>query len=51
MSSKILVCTCEQCKAVKNLRKNRKLKKIIKKLMNKKRRKGIEGKPVNFFWS
>ena len=51
MPSKIFVCTCEQCRFVKNKRKNRKLKKKIKRLMNKKLRKGKDGKAVNFYWA
>ena len=47
---KIFVCTCEQCKFVKNKRKNKKLKKKVKRLLNKKRRKE-EGKSFNFYWS
>ena len=51
MPSKIFVCTCEQCRFVKNKRKNRKLKKKIKRLMNKKLRKGKDGKVFNFYWA
>lgn len=47
---KIYICKCEQCKFVKNKRKNRKLKNIIKKLINKKRRKG-EIKYYNYYWA
>lgn len=47
---KIKVCTCEQCKYQKNLRKNRRVKKIIKKLMNTKRRNGKE-KYFNYYWA
>ena len=49
---KILVkeCTCEQCKYVKNKRKNRKYKSKVKKMLNKKRRKSKEGnKPIIFY--
>ena len=38
---KIKVCTCEQCKFVKNKKKNRKYKKKVKRWLNKKIRKGI----------
>jgi hypothetical protein len=49
MPKKIWVCRCKQCRYVKNKRKNRKLKKRIKRLLNKKRRKGF-GKYVVFYW-
>ena len=39
---KVKTCTCEQCKGVKNKRKNRKLKARIKRLLNKKRRRDLE---------
>jgi len=39
--SKIWVCHCEQCRFMKNKRKNRKLKKKVKRLLNKKRRKEV----------
>ena len=48
--SKIWVCHCEQCRYVKNMRKNRKLKKKIKRFLNKKRRKGV-GTGVVFYWA
>jgi len=48
---KIKVCTCEQCRGVKNKRKNRNVKKRVKRLMNKKRRKGKEGEVHNFYWA
>ena len=51
MPSNIFVCTCEQCRGVKNKRKNRKFKKVIKRLMNKRLRKGKDGKPYNFYWA
>lgn len=51
MPCKIFICTCEQCKYAKNKRKNRKLKKKIKRLMNKKLRKGKDGKAINFYWA
>ncbi len=47
---KIHICTCEQCKFVKNKRKNRKLKKKIKRWLNKKLRKGKDGEVFNFYW-
>ena len=50
MPSKIWVCHCEQCRYVKNKRKNRKLKKKVKRLLNKKRRKGV-GTGVVFYWA
>lgn len=51
MPSKIFVCACEQCRFSKNKRKNRRLKRKIKRLMNKKRRKGKDGQPINFYWA
>ncbi len=48
--AQIFVCKCEQCKAVKNKRKNRKKKKFIKRLLNKKRRKS-EGKAITHYWA
>ena len=50
-SAKIFVCTCEQCRYVKNKRKNRKSKKIIKRLMNKRLRKSDIGKVFNYYWA
>lgn len=50
MPSKIWVCHCEQCRYAKNKRKNRKLKKKIKRLLNKKRRKEV-GTGVVFYWA
>ena len=47
---KIVSCHCEQCRYVKNKRKNRKLKKKVKRLLNKKRRKGV-GTGVVFYWA
>ena len=49
--SKIKICTCEQCRFVKNKRKNIKLKKVINRLINKKRRKGKDGDVFNFYWA
>lgn len=51
LSTKIQVCTCEQCRAAKNKRKNRNLKKRIKRWLNKKRRKGEEGEVFNYYWA
>lgn len=51
MITKVFVCHCEQCKFVKNKRKNRKLKKKIKRLINKRLRKGKQGKCYNFYWA
>lgn len=48
---KVKVCTCEQCRFAKHLRKNRKLKKVIKRLMNKRRRRGCEDKITNWYWA
>lgn len=50
ISSKVWVCHCKQCRYVKNKRKNRKLKKKIKKLLNNKRRKSIDT-GVIFYWA
>lgn len=50
-SAKIFVCTCEQCRYVKNMRKNRRSKKVIKRLMNKRLRKLKIGKVSNYFWA
>lgn len=48
---KIVSCHCEQCKYVKNKRKNRKAKKKIKRWLNKKIRKGGPGQVFNFYWA
>lgn len=48
--SKIYVCHCEQCRYVKNKRKNRKLKVKIKRLLNKKRRKEV-GSGITYYWA
>ena len=48
--NKIYVCHCEQCRYTKNKRKNRKLKKKIKRLLNKKRRTGV-GTGVVWYWA
>lgn len=45
-------CTCEQCRFMKNKRKNRKYKKKVKRMLNKKRRKSkIGDKPIIFYWA
>lgn len=49
---KIKVCHCEQCKYVKAKRKNRILKKKIKRMCNKLRRKELEDtKYFNYYWA
>lgn len=48
--NKIWVCHCEQCTYAKNKRKNRKLKKKVKRLLNKKRRKGT-GSGIIHYWA
>lgn len=48
---KIHVCTCKQCRYAKNKRKNRKYKKVIARLINKKRRKAKEGEAYNWYWA
>ena len=48
--SKIWVCNCEQCRYVKNKRKNRKVKIKIKRLLNKKRRKEV-GYGITYYWA
>lgn len=47
----VFVCHCEQCRYVKNKRKNRKSKKKIKRLMNKKLRKAKIGDVFNYYWT
>lgn len=47
---KIKYCNYEQCRYVKNKRKNRKLKKKIKRMLNKKRRKSDFGVIVYYYW-
>lgn len=47
---KIRSCTCNQCKYVRNKRKNKGLKKRIKRMLNKKRRT-MSNKYVNFYWA
>lgn len=48
---KTFVCTCEQCKSTKNKRKNRNTKRMIRRLVNKKIRKGKEGEVYNHYWA
>jgi len=48
--AKIWVCHCEQCRYVKNKRKNRKNKKKIKRMLNKKRRKE-NGVGIIHYWA
>ena len=50
MATKIHVCKCKQCKYIKNKRKNRHYKKAIKRLMNKRRRRGEE-RIFNYYWA
>lgn len=47
---KIMVCKCEQCRAIKNKRKNRNFKVKIKRMLNKKRRKNT-GTGVVYYWA
>ena len=47
----IKICTCEHCRAIKNLRKNRKLKRVVKRLMNKRRRRSDDTKIWNWYWA
>ena len=45
-------CHCEQCRVQKNIRSNRKLKKIIKRLLNKRRRNPqFDGTVFNHYWA
>lgn len=48
--NKIWVCHCEQCRYVKNKRKNRKFKKKIRRLLNKRRRRE-DGVGVIHYWA
>lgn len=50
MATRIHICTCEQCRYIKNKRKNRRLKKVIGRLMNKRRRRGEE-RVYNHYWA
>lgn len=45
-------CHCKQCRYVKNKRKNRKLKKKIKRWLNKQRRnEQYDGRCSNHYWA
>jgi hypothetical protein len=46
---KVFVCTCSQCKGVKN--KRHKARKKIKRMINKKRRKMKLGEVYNFYYA
>ena len=46
----IFVCNCKQCKANKNNKSTSRRKKI-KRLVNKRIRKGAENKTASFYWS
>lgn len=49
---KIKVCHCEQCRYIKNKRKNRKFKKKLKRYLNKLRRKDMEDTKIkNWYWA
>lgn len=48
---KIRVCQCEQCKASKNSRKNRRAKHRIKRLLNKRMRKSKDGIVETYYWN
>lgn len=48
---KIISCHCIQCRYCKSKRKNRKFKKKIKRLLNKKRRVGKDGDVFNWYWA
>lgn len=48
----IKVCKCEQCRYVKNKRKNRKQKKIVKRIINRMRRNNnLSGKRYTYYWA
>lgn len=49
MKMKAIICTCPQCKAVKN--KRHKARKKIKRMINKKRRKMKVGDVYNFYYA
>ena len=44
-------CKCKQCKHVKNKRKNRKSKKLMKRYLNKVRRKAKFGTIKFHYWA
>ena len=48
--AKVIVCTCVQCRAAKR-KKHRNIKNKIKRLLNKRRRKGGEGNIYNWYWA
>ena len=50
VSMKIMVCKCTQCKAAKK-KTNSKVKKFIKRMLNKKRRKSNEDKAYTFMYA
>ena len=48
---KIIICTCFQCKAAKNKRKNKNVRKRVNRMLNKRRRKCLEDKVFNYYWA
>jgi hypothetical protein len=50
MPPKIWVCHCKHCSFAKNTRRNRKFKKKIKRLLNKKRRTTFDC-VFTFYWA
>jgi hypothetical protein len=46
----VKICLCEQCRGVK-ARKRTKLKKRIKRYLNRKRRNGKDGGVTNWMWA
>lgn len=48
---KVISCKCTQCKFCKSKTKNRRFKRYIKRLLNKRRRKGRDGDVFNWFWA
>lgn len=48
----VKVCHCEQCRAIRDKRKNKAVKKRLKRLMNKRRRcDKHNGEIVYYYWS
>lgn len=48
----VKVCHCEQCRGVRDKRKNRVLKKRVKRVYNKKRRNcKHNGKIIYYYWA
>ena len=45
----VKICTCEQCKGVKN--KRHRPRKWVKRMLSKKRRKLKEGEVFNWYWA